>query len=1629
MIRKRIKNKIKNFELLKKKEGKKLANIGVITLLLLSVLSTLFLPYASPAFIADEVVTDDFTGSNWNVTDNVVHNATGGYISVKSDYGAGLKEGNAWWYPEYHSYPITNLTLQVNYTGEIDQTGSNLGSNEIFINITLTNETGTTTSSPQVMVHHDDFDTTYNETYTWNVVDIYQYRYVNISFYMAANATTDNLAWVTVRWLKLSIDDSEVYEDFTTWTEVDNANDTINVIDSHNVNVNVTRSDATYLYKDFGNYTNFSGKFTFKANEMKDTTFPLVGLILFTNTTGGMLATKTSKAIQTYLHGELFGVKHYNSSSGAWDVVSHNITIGNKYYVVFEKSGNDITLHCYNDTLLSDLYFTLSLYLYQPSVNYRYVETAVGTQLTPPDATPEWVNVTISNLNFSIAPSDTEDITIYNPSVNNTFIFNNEYNEYTNVSVSSTAGTFRVYMYWNDSGTWRSYYDSGPGQSNGTFSAQNYNIPYNGSLFEWAVNVTADSGLYYRNQTFSFYSFDVNKPSCYDDDLSKYSPENDTAYYGSSIGRGAVSSIFDGNNTVYVFYINNRVTGTNEQISIRPYYINNQTWGSIYRFSVSTYPLKDGDNHVWVVATLDKYNHIWVVAGGHADASNPIYSFRSNHSISNPSFDYASVNEWVNGSGFIGKDIITTVSDSSYQKIWVGWNNTYAVFMRSGGLTEANSNMTLFWSFDNGTTWDSRIISDDEFYSMSDWKYDYGEDILFLTRWYVKFTTGNTWANNYVSFFYITLNDTINNNGAYASNQTPADTPYYSFPVHGTDIASFDNFTSTLGLSTTASRTPVFYDTDKNEIYLFLNKDRASTSTNFAKLAYKTLGTSKLWNEATNVSKIGDGIMVKNKIAKIHDDYYLVPLTEWNGVNWELKLAVTTNLSDVDTYKFRKITTTINESGDSPDNWVQENINTFSYGNFTILTGDYDYDSWTVTRYMYMAYINDMPTNQPPTVTITSPSEGADIIGNINITGTASDTDGTIQSVFVKIDSDSWQLATGTTSWSYAYNTTGLSDGAHTIYAKSFDGKDYSAETKINITFSATGFTDSGTAEPMTFPDTLPNSGIWVNATSNLLVITNNYGTVDGTNSWIKLQSAIMYNETNDEIIYGGTNGIRLHVRINDGSWHNITERDGDGYYILNDSVWNYTFGEGDTLTIKEEVYIQDCAGCDPAGYYTSYYMNKYYPGFWQVVNSTSNMTSLNYWNATITLTNVANTPPIVPNTPDPANDATDVTINNPSLSFHTGDTDSNYLQCSLYLNDSLVNSKYVENLTSNMTISIAVPQILEAGKTYSWYVKVSDGTDTVTGPVWQFTTANATSNQAPLVYSPSPTNGATNISLLPTLSVLVYDTDSDSISVTFYDSNNITIGIDTFVNQMPPSPGQASVQWNNVILSNHTYEWYAVANDGDGNVVRYPTTGYLNFTTGITYPPVITFQVKDTSGFPLYDVNISCSNLNQQILQYATTNTGGFASFSFNYNDIGQTYDFVFKKTNYTTVKKTYTISTGQYYITLQYKATPTGDDTTNPTDIATIFVNYAQGNLGSTGLAFLSIILVILAMLIASKQFNTGNTTTLFIGASLFGLFIAIGWIPFWLLLLPFVIVALMFGGKIRDIIFGKSTGGDES
>ena len=117
-------------------------------------------------------------------------------------------------------------------------------------------------------------------------------------------------------------------------------------------------------------------------------------------------------------------------------------------------------------------------------------------------------------------------------------------------------------------------------------------------------------------------------------------------------------------------------------------------------------------------------------------------------------------------------------------------------------------------------------------------------------------------------------------------------------------------------------------------------------------------------------------------------------------------------------------------------------------GELTIANG---WGSWSD---VWKIYYNS--SNQPPIVSITFPTDGTTINETVNITGTASDSDGTVQSVEVKISSDAWATASGTTSWTFTWDTTGYSDGSYTILARSYDGTNYSTEAQVNVTVNNT---------------------------------------------------------------------------------------------------------------------------------------------------------------------------------------------------------------------------------------------------------------------------------------------------------------------------------------------------------------------------------------------------------------------------------------------------------------------------------------------------------------------------------------------------------------------------------------------
>jgi len=94
------------------------------------------------------------------------------------------------------------------------------------------------------------------------------------------------------------------------------------------------------------------------------------------------------------------------------------------------------------------------------------------------------------------------------------------------------------------------------------------------------------------------------------------------------------------------------------------------------------------------------------------------------------------------------------------------------------------------------------------------------------------------------------------------------------------------------------------------------------------------------------------------------------------------------------------------------------------------------------------------PPNQPPTCSITTPAQGAEISGGAIVGGTAADADGTIVVVEVRVDGGSWMGAYGNGAWSYSLNTELYSNGQHTIEARSYDGTDFSQVASVTVSIN-----------------------------------------------------------------------------------------------------------------------------------------------------------------------------------------------------------------------------------------------------------------------------------------------------------------------------------------------------------------------------------------------------------------------------------------------------------------------------------------------------------------------------------------------------------------------------------------------
>lgn len=191
-------------------------------------------------------------------------------------------------------------------------------------------------------------------------------------------------------------------------------------------------------------------------------------------------------------------------------------------------------------------------------------------------------------------------------------------------------------------------------------------------------------------------------------------------------------------------------------------------------------------------------------------------------------------------------------------------------------------------------------------------------------------------------------------------------------------------------------------------------------------------------------------------------------------------------------------------------NW---DTTTVSNGQHTIYARSYDGEDPSNIVSRSVTVDNPIaPPNNPPTVSISSPTTGAIVSGTVTITGTASDPDGdeTLAKVEVRIDSDSWKTVTGTTSWNYEWDTTTVSNGEHTINARSYDGKDHSEEASITVTVN----------NPI--PNKLPVVSI---------SHPSNGSTVSGT---VTISGNASDSDGNETL-------VRVEIRIDSGNWKNTT--------------------------------------------------------------------------------------------------------------------------------------------------------------------------------------------------------------------------------------------------------------------------------------------------------------------------------------------------------------------------------------------------------------------------------------------------------------------------------------------------------
>jgi len=121
-------------------------------------------------------------------------------------------------------------------------------------------------------------------------------------------------------------------------------------------------------------------------------------------------------------------------------------------------------------------------------------------------------------------------------------------------------------------------------------------------------------------------------------------------------------------------------------------------------------------------------------------------------------------------------------------------------------------------------------------------------------------------------------------------------------------------------------------------------------------------------------------------------------------------------------------------------------------GDFPVTPGAYD-ESHNGNSDIFVFRLERGDVKIPPVVTISSPDNNSEVSGIAMIEGVAYDENGneTIEKVELSIDRGEWTVVSGTTSWSFEWDTETVGDGKHKLEVRAFDGTYYSEMETISL--------------------------------------------------------------------------------------------------------------------------------------------------------------------------------------------------------------------------------------------------------------------------------------------------------------------------------------------------------------------------------------------------------------------------------------------------------------------------------------------------------------------------------------------------------------------------------------------------